>query len=182
MRNDHSVHSDRVLSREMPQTRRVANSAQRESSEPRPGPSGLSIHATVVLSLECTGNGHSTNGSSSDTPKRPRKRARRPETWKREAAKVKRARGEEYVSPSTGRVVAARTTGPPCTCRLNCFERFSQSEKLQVIQSFYTLGSKNLQDSHLFGLIRSTPIKRRRPRGGVKSPRLANYTYSVSLS
>ena len=66
------------------QTRRVAHSARSESSEPRAGPSGLSIHASVALTIECTGNGHSTNGSSSDTPKRPRKRARRPDTWKRE--------------------------------------------------------------------------------------------------
>ena len=165
------------------QTRRVAHSARSKSSEPRAGPSGLSIHASVALTIECTGNGHSTNGSSSDTPKRPRKRARRPDTWKREVAKAKRARGEEYVSPSTGKAVAARTTGPPCTCRLKCFERFSQREKQDMIQAFYKLEDKNLQDSHLFGLIRSRTVKRRRPRGGgVKSPRLATYTYTVSLS
>ena len=63
------------------------------------GPSGLSIHTTVAVTIESTGNGQSTNGSSSDTP---RKRQRQPESWKRTVAKTKRAKGEEYTSPSTG--------------------------------------------------------------------------------
>ena len=41
------------------------------------GPSGLCIEATVVLTLQSAGNGHSTNGSS-DTLRRPRKRQRDP--------------------------------------------------------------------------------------------------------
>ena len=101
-------------------------------TDPLPSPSGLSIHPTVALTIECTGNCHSTNGSSSDTPKPPRKRARRPETWKRAVAKAKWARGEEYLSPSAGKTVMARKTGPACSCRLKCFERFSQSEKADI--------------------------------------------------
>ena len=54
-----------------------------------PGPSGLNVHASVCVSLKLAGNGNSTNGSS-DTPTRPgRKRARRPEQWKRKAAQLK---------------------------------------------------------------------------------------------
>jgi hypothetical protein len=49
------------------------------------------------------GGGSSTNGTSSDTPFRPKKRVRQPDTWKKTVAKVKRARGEEYVSPGTGK-------------------------------------------------------------------------------
>ena len=153
-----------------------------DCSQPRPGPSGLSIHATIALTVQCTGNGQSTNGSSSDTPFCPRKRPRRPHTWKRAVAKAKRARGEEYVSPSTGETVSARKTGPPCNCRLKCFQRFSHREKAEVLQSFYALANEDLQDAHLFGLIRPSCIKRRRPRGGVKSPRQATYTYTVSTS
>ena len=160
-----------------------AKTRMEEDHEPRPGPSGLSsglsIHATVALTIECAGNGRSSNGSS-DTPQRPRKRPRRPETWKRAAAKAKRARGEEYVSPSTGKTVAARTTGPPCSCKQKCFDRFTLGERADVVQSFYDLDDKDLQDSHLFGLIRPNAIKRRRPRAGGKTPRLATYTYTVS--
>lgn len=161
---------------------REMDTAPSDSSEPRTGPNGISIQATVALTIAYTGNGHSTNGSSSDTPRRPRKRVRKPDAWKRAVAKAKRARGEEYVSPSTGKTVLAKSTGPPCNCKLKCFERFSQRERTDVLQSFYKLEDKNLQDAHLFGLIHPCSVKRRRPRGGgVKTPRQATYTYKVSI-
>ena len=58
-----------------------------------PGPSsssgpGLRCHVATSLAIREAGNG-STNGSS-DTPGRPKKRKRRPETWKKNVAKVKR--------------------------------------------------------------------------------------------
>ena len=158
------------------------DSAPSEGIEARPGPSGLSIHATVAVTVHCTGNGHSSNGSLSDTPKRPRKRSRRPKTWQRAAAKAKRARGEEYVSPSTGKTVAARSTGPPCSCKQKCFDRFTDREKASVVRSFYALENKELQDAHLFGLIHASSVQRGRPRtGGVKTVRQATHTYMVSM-
>ena len=96
-------------------------------------------------------------------------------------AKAKRARGEEYLSPSTGETVLARKTGPACSCRLKCFERFSQNEKAVILRSLYKLGNKDLQDAHLFGLIHASAVKRRRPRLGVKNPRLATYSYMVNV-
>jgi len=68
------------------------------------GPSDLSIHASVHIAVDLAGNGHSTNGT--ETPKRPR----RPEKWKN-VVKSRRAKGEPYVSPSTGKTVPARSTG-----------------------------------------------------------------------
>ena len=154
-----------------------AKTGMEEDHKPHPGPSGLSsglsIHATVALTIVCARNGRSSNGSS-DTPQQPRKRPRRPETWKRAAAKAKRARGEEYVSPSTGKTVTARKTGPPCSCKQKCFDRFTLGERADVVRSFYDLDDKDL---HLFGL---NAVKRRRPRAGGKTPKLATYTYTVS--
>ena len=85
-----------------------------------PGPSsssgpGSRCHVATSLAIREAGNG-STNGSS-DTPARPKKRKRKPETWKKNVAKVKRVRGEVYISPSTGKEVEARKTGPPCRCK-----------------------------------------------------------------
>ena len=74
-----------------------------------PGPSGIPpehVAELVGKAVQAAGNGSSTNGSS-DIPARLRKKPRRPETWKRSVAKTKRARGEAYVSPSTGKFVAA---------------------------------------------------------------------------
>ena len=47
-----------------------------------PGPSGLSLYASVSLTVDLAGNGHSTNGSS-DTPQKPKKRLHKPEIWKK---------------------------------------------------------------------------------------------------
>ena len=152
------------------------------ASHEQPGPSGLCIEATVAVTIHSTGNGHSTNGSSSDTPVRQRKRQRKPESWKRTVAKTKRARGQEYTSPSSGKTVPARRTGPDCKCKRRCFDQLSESERASILKSFYQLSNKDLQDAHLFGLVHSKPIKRRRLRGEttVKTPRQATYSYAVS--
>ena len=82
---------------------------------------------------------HSTNGSSDSTPKMPRKRSRRPENWKRNVAKYKRARGEQYVSPSTGKTVPAKTTGNPCSYKNHCFDLFTEEERETTLESFYAI-------------------------------------------
>ena len=146
------------------------------------GPSGLSIHTVVSVTVDFAGNGHSTNGSNNNTtPIRSRKRPRRPETWKKNMAKSKRAKGEEYVSPSTGKTVPARTLGEPCKCKNQCYDLFTQEEKSSLLESFNRLANKELQDSHLFGLIKSKPVQRRRPRTGQGTKqRKATYTYQVN--
>lgn len=146
--------------------------------ESAPGPSRA--HQLASSAIREAGNGSSSNGS--DTPARPRKRPRRPETWARNVAKAKRAKGESYLSPTTGCAVAARHTGPPCHCkRLKCFEQFSDTEKEALIREFNALGQKNLQDAYLFGLIKATEVKRRRIRKQNKArPRKAAYSYHVS--
>ena len=129
------------------------------------------------------GGGHSSNGTGSSgsvTPFRPRKRQRRPETCKRNVAKAKRAKGEEYISPSTGRVVPARTTGSPCKCKRKCYEQFTDDQKSNILQQFNALANKELQDAHLYGLISSSEVQRRRPRGDSGKARRATFNYHVS--
>lgn len=102
----------------------------------RPGPSGLSVHASITVAVDIAGNGHSMNGSSDSIPKRPRKRSRRPENWKRNVIKYKQARSEQYVSPSTGKTVPAKTTGNPCSCKNHCFDLFTEEERETILESF----------------------------------------------
>ena len=136
----------------------------------------------MSLTVDLARNGHSKNGSS-NTPRRPKKRLRKPGTWKRNAAKMKRAMGEEYQSPSTGKVVPARATGIPCRCQRKCFEKITDEEKKRILEAFYGLGSKDLQDANLFGLICSNEIKCRPPRTqSSRSARTATYTYQMSIT
>lgn len=147
-----------------------------------PGPSG--VHMVQFAAINETGGGHSTNGSRNGTPSRPRKCPRRPETWKRTVAKCKRAKGEEYISPVTGNLMPARTTGTLCKCKKKCYELFSDGQKGDIIKEFNALADKQLQDAHLFGLITSSEVKRRRPRRIAEEARTrrAVYTYHVSIS
>ena len=133
---------------------------------------GLYIKVSIVIAL----------GSSSDIPKRSRKRQRKPETLKRTLTKRKRAKDEEYVSSVTEKTVLARKTGPDCKCKRRCFDKISENERVTILDSFYRLADKDLQDAHLFGLIQSSPVKRRRPRGSSSKPitRRASYSYFVS--
>ena len=136
------------------------------SSDALCGPSRArhpAVHRLASAAVQDAGNG-SSNGSS-DTPARPKKRPRRPETWKKNVAKTKRAKGEAYVSPASGKLVPARQTGPPCGCkRYRCFEQFSFQEKETLLEDFYRLGDKQLQDAHLFGLVHPGEVRQRRPR------------------
>ena len=159
-----------------------------------PGPSGLQADAssspseveghdlhTVTSSAIQEAGGESTTNGSSDTPKRPKKHPRRPEHWARNVAKAKRAKGEAYVSPSTGKEVPARETKPACKCRRKCYEAFRDAERGNLLQQFNDLGKKEVQDAYLFGLISSRPIQRRRPRTGARRARRATYFYHVSV-
>ena len=104
------------------------------------------------------------NSSSrvSSMPARPRKRKRKPELWKKNVAKSKRARGKSYISPSNGKVVASAKPSPPCL--------------------FWELNDKAVQDAYLYGLIRVKKVGRCRPRKceSASSHREATYVYVVS--
>ena len=128
-----------------------------------PGPSGIQpvvgVHEAAARAVAGAGGRSSTNGSS-DTPVRPKKRPRRPDRWKKNVAKLKRVRGEEYISPSSGRVVPPRKTGEACKCkRRRCFEYFSDHEKKDILSQFNHLANKEIQDAYLFGLISSSALK-----------------------
>ena len=62
------------------------------------------------------------------------KKKRRTETWKKIVAKVKRTRGEVYISPSTGKEVEVRKTGLPCRCKRKYFDQFTTEEKEGIIK------------------------------------------------
>ena len=125
--------------------------------------------------------GPAASSSSSSTPTRSKKRVRRPDSWARNVARRKRAKGEEYVSPRTGATVGAVKQGPPCTCRSKCFTKFTDEELKKIFDCFWGLGEKNIQDAYLHGLIRVRKVARRRARSSLSQarPRLASYVYVV---
>lgn len=109
-----------------------------------------------------------------------RKRVRNPQLWKRNVKKKGVVHGEAHYTAS-GKPVAAKTIGPPCTCRRHCFSKFNPETINSFVEVLYALDSKDLQDAHLAGLISSRKIARRRTRDGSRSGKTDTYTYKVTL-
>ena len=126
----------------------------------------------------------SDNNSSSDSNNNvnhSKKRKRDPRNWKRNSDKLKRLRGELYVSIS-GKVVPARETGPACNCRRKCVDILDEEEKQEIITKFNSLSSKEAQDAFLCASIAPRPVQRRRPRKGDESGvRNFSYAYKVCI-
>ena len=80
---------------------------------------------------------------------------------------------------NNGKVTPCRKTGPPCGCKKNCYSLFSDSKRASIISEFSCLGDKDIQDSHLFGLVGRIPVQRRRARNGSRGNRSFTYTYKV---
>jgi len=96
-------------------------------------------------------------------------------------AKAKRAREEEYVSPTTGKTIPARKPGPSCKCRRKCYKMVSERERAIILKQFNGLANQEIQDAYLFGLISSTEVKRRKARTYTETPRRATHIYRVSI-
>ena len=77
------------------------------------------------------------SGTTSGTRKRPRNE----ELWARNQAKRLRNLGEEYTSYKTGKKVAARQVGPPCSCRQQCFVRIGEKNINALFKEFWASGS-----------------------------------------
>ena len=116
---------------------------------------------------------------STETTLKSRKRKHYPEKWKRNVSKRSKALGLAY-ERNNGSKVSARKTGKPCRCH-RCFSVLTISEKRKILDDFNQLGDKNLQDSHIFGLVERKPVKRHRIRCGTGKARTISYVFKVRI-
>lgn len=110
-----------------------------------------------------------------------KKRKSDPTSWGRSVRKMKSARGEAFVN-SKGKHISEKNVGPPCQCKKKCFEILGEENINRIFTEFYNMGDKGLQDSHLFGLIQTKPVARKRSRSGARGDyRQSTYAYTVRL-
>ncbi|XP_046677404.1 uncharacterized protein LOC124365466 [Homalodisca vitripennis] len=107
-----------------------------------------------------------------------RKRVKRESEWKRNTKRVSRCKGLEY-EDYKGRIVPAKTTGPPCNCkRFKCFDGLTELDQINILQRLLDLPSKNDQDLYIQNLIEIHDVKKRRPRKGEDARNVDKmYTY-----
>ena len=145
------------------------------------------------LSCSCTKRkqvGKMLSESSSeddlDNPEvvRGRKRARNVVGWRRNILKRLRTSGNAYET-SRGKHVETKckpNSGAICPCKRLCSNRIDNEQRKTVIESFYGLPSKDLQDGYLCGLIGVHKVKNRRPRKEEDSrTRCGSFTYKVGF-
>lgn len=70
-----------------------------------------------------------------------KKRVANPVLWKKNIAKVMRAEGKEHISLRK-KVVQPRKTGPPCTCKMECFKNITDEQKVLLLKLFNDIGEK----------------------------------------
>jgi len=85
-------------------------------------------------------------GMETPAPKRPcRKKVRRPQSWKKNVAKDQANSGKSYTSPTTGKVVRARTMKGPCACKKVCKNILKEDARKQIFEKFWAIGDHTLQ-------------------------------------
>ena len=110
-----------------------------------------------------------------------RKRKKDTANWKKNVAKRLKAEGQAYISVKTGLPMPAAKVGRPCGCPRNCFDQFTDEQIQRVFRDFWAIGDNYVaKSSHLNGLIRDRPVKRRRQKDPEKPVRKL-YKYIIHV-
>lgn len=80
--------------------------------------------------------------------------------------------------------VQSHEIGEDCQCKLQCFQKFTERERLENIKQFNLLEDWNQQSSYLSSLMLITPIMRRRSRKQAEEAQFrdCNYQYRVKVN
>lgn len=118
-----------------------------------------------------------------DKKKVGRKRSRNPKEWKRNVAKKLHAEGKSYMGLHKKDKVLKneRSTGPDCKCKFQCFSKFTDLAKLEILSIFNNISNKEKQDLYLGGQVHINPVVRKRPKSGGGRSRSCSCSYVIKL-
>ncbi|CAK9831797.1 hypothetical protein ANTRET_LOCUS8733 [Anthophora retusa] len=110
----------------------------------------------------------------------PLKRTKHPELWKVNIKKNARLRGEEYIGVG-GKIVPAKTMGPPCKCRMHCSEKVDEAAREELHNIFWKTCNWEQRKQYVALSVKESPKQRTRCRGNVKSEHRRQVTFTYSL-
>jgi len=108
------------------------------------------------------------------------KRSKHPENWKVNVKKNARLRGEEYVGVG-GKIVPAKTMGPPCDCRMRCSEKIDEVSRAELHKVFWKTCTWEQRRQYIALLVKESAKQRSRCRSDVKSEHRRQVTFTYSL-
>lgn len=81
------------------------------------------------------------------TPIEPltKKRKIDPNLWKDRKNKILKNSGKSYESVRTKKQNVEKSIGPPCNCKLKCFEKIQQNMRNKIFQNFWAIGDHERQ-------------------------------------
>ena len=110
-----------------------------------------------------------------------RKRACKPELWKRNVNKLKLLHGEEYITSSNKTVSAECCLAVDCShCRFKCTDKISDEQRRQLCASYYGLADYDRQKDFIVGHI--TEVKPTWQRCDAQSHRNISRCYYLTVN
>ncbi|KAI4486140.1 hypothetical protein M0802_012539 [Mischocyttarus mexicanus] len=107
-------------------------------------------------------------------------RVKHPERWKVNIKKNARLRGEQYVGVG-GKVVPAKTMGPPCKCRMRCSKKVDEQAREELHKVFWKTCTWEQRKQYIALSVKESPKQRTRCRGNVKAEERRQVTFTYSL-
>lgn len=108
------------------------------------------------------------------------KRKKNEAEWKKNVAKARKNSGKEYISRSTGKVMAARRVRDPCGCPKSCFDKLGEEAVRSIFTEYWNIGEFNAQSAYLLTRVKSKEVKKRRV-AAEGSRRSATLEYTVHV-
>ncbi|XP_035731429.1 uncharacterized protein LOC118445735 [Vespa mandarinia] len=136
----------------------------------------------VVQELELN-NKKPMKSKESKTEKRNKnsiQRAKHPERWKVNIKKNARLRGEQYVGVG-GKIVPAKTMGPPCNCRMHCSKKIDEQAREELHKVFWKTCTWEQRKQYIALSVKESPKQRTRCRGTIKAEERRQVTFTYSL-
>lgn len=109
-----------------------------------------------------------------------RKRLSNSKAWVRNFEKEKKAKGLEYVN-SKNKIIKKKSLLPPCSCRMKCFEKFSNENRETILYNYYNLPKESQQQFIASSVIETDKkVQRVRKNKDVASRRKYSRLYFLS--
>lgn len=81
----------------------------------------------------------------------------------------------------TGKIVPAKAMGPPCKCRMRCYEKIDESARKELHNIFWKTCNWIQRKQYVALSVKESPKQRTRCRGKVKSEHRRQVTFTYSL-
>lgn len=139
-----------------------------------------SLELTTISHSSASSDSISVQSSDVTEKKTSRKRMCDPSKWKQNVANALRNTGQSYISLSKSKKqVPCRTMKSPCSCRMHCWDKINEEQRLTLFNSYWKLGNIQLQRAFIRSCMTDVSPKYRYTNAA--NPRLLNQAFYFTV-